>query len=270
MTTASSTLINRRPVIITRPLEQGQALYRKVQALGREAVLLPLLEIHPLDDYQLLDHVLANLGHYALVAFVSPNAINAAFARRSCWPTTLPLAIMGEGSRQALAAHGVDAGTHQIVSPLDPMRTDSQTLLAALDLSQLVGRVVLIVRGESGRELLAEELRAAGVEVEQIAAYRRAAPSFNIALQTTLSVLLAKHCEWIITSSEALQILLGWVQQMAHYKGVADAVVRLQRQTLIVPHVRIAETAHDLGFDDVICTGSGDETVLAALQSRHE
>jgi uroporphyrinogen-III synthase len=42
----------------------------------------------------------------------------------------------------------------------------------------------------------------------------------------------------------------------------------MQQQHLIVPHARIAETARALGFARVTLTGSGDERLLAALQSR--
>jgi uroporphyrinogen-III synthase len=40
----------------------------------------------------------------------------------------------------------------------------------------------------------------------------------------------------------------------------------MQQQHLIVPHARIAETAN-LGFSKLTLTGSGDERLLAALQS---
>jgi hypothetical protein len=56
------------PVVITRPLAQCQALADRVAALGREAVLLPLLEILPLPDQGELQRALAGLADYALVA----------------------------------------------------------------------------------------------------------------------------------------------------------------------------------------------------------
>lgn len=256
----------RPPVVVTRPLAQAQALQRKIAATGRQAIIFPLLEIHPLTDTSALDAALATLECHALVAFVSPNAIDAAFARRPDWPASVPLAVMGEGSRQALAAHGVTAATTRIYSPLDADRTDSQTLLAALDLPALADRSVLILRGESGRELLADALAAAGVQVTQVAAYRRAAPSLDAAGAARLGDLLASGCDWIITSSEALQILLGMVEQAGEMQSDQDSVVKLKQQRLIVPHARIAETASALGFCNVIRTASGDEGMLAALQ----
>ena len=256
----------RPPVVVTRPLAQAQALQHKIAATGRQAIVFPLLDIHPLADTAALDAALATLECYALVAFVSPNAIDAAFARRPDWPASVPLAVMGEGSRQALAAHGVTAATTRIYSPLDSERTDSQTLLAALDLPALANRSVLILRGESGRELLADALITAGVQVTQVAAYRRTAPSLDAAGAARLHHLLASGCDWIITSSEALQILVSMVEQADSMQSAQDDVVKLKQQRLIVPHARIAETASALGFWNVIRSGSGDEGLLAALQ----
>lgn len=260
------TKARRPPVVVTRPLAQALALQQKIAATGREAIIFPLLEIHALDDPSALDAALAALDRFALVAFVSPNAIDAAFARRADWPVSVPLAVMGEGSRQALAAHGVTAATTRIFSPLDAERTDSQTLLAALDLPALANRAVLILRGESGRELLADALAAAGAQVTQVAAYRRAAPRLDAAGVAQLQHLLASGCDWIITSSEALQILVRLVEQAGSAQPGQDIVAKLKQQRLIVPHVRIAETAQALGFCNVIRTASGDERLLAALQ----
>jgi uroporphyrinogen-III synthase len=137
------------PVIITRPLAQAAPLVKHVIALGREAIVFPLLEIHPLADTSSLQAALADVDSYAMVSFVSPNAIDASFAIRRDWPSYVTLSVMGEGSRMSLAQHGIDSHTHTIISPLDPEQTDSQTLLQALDLPALRGKKVLIIRGES-------------------------------------------------------------------------------------------------------------------------
>jgi uroporphyrinogen-III synthase len=137
-------------------------------------------------------------------------------------------------------------------------------LLQALDTGALRGRKVLVVRGETGREVLPDALRAAGALVETVAAYRRAVPALDPELAASLRALLAAPNDWIITSSEALRGLAGLVAQLDGGASVA----KLQQQHLIVPHARIAETASALGFSAVTLTGSGDERLLAALQSR--
>lgn len=250
-------------VVITRPRQQAEPLARAVAALGRTPVLLPLLDISPIDDQAGLKAVLDGLAAYALVAFVSPNAVDAAFAHLARWPEGVAIAVVGEGSRAALARHGVDDSCATIHCPKDPAFSDSEHLLQALDLDALRGRRVLVVRGESGRELLPDALRAAGARVETVAAYRRAVPAFTPELAESLRTLLARPHDWIVTSSEALRGLVALVERLDDGAGVA----RLQQQHLIVPHARIAETARGLGFGHLTLTGSGDERLLAALQS---
>jgi uroporphyrinogen-III synthase len=253
-----------RVVVVTRPRAQADALAQAVAASGRTAVLLPLLEISPVEDAAPLRAALAELDRFALVAFVSPNAIDAAFAHIDAWPVGVPVAIVGDGSRAALARHGVTGDACTIFSPADSAHSDSEHLLQRLDLASYAGKRVLIVRGDGGRELLADALRAAGARVQPVAAYRRTTPVLTAELATRLRALLAQPNDWIITSSEALRGLAGLVHAIDD-----DALMeRLQQQRLIVPHARIAQTARDLGLEHVRLTGSGDARLLAALQSQ--
>ena len=231
--------------------------------MGRTPVLLPLLEISPLPDQSNLKNLLTGLADYALVAFVSPNAIDAAFAHIDAWPAGVALAVLGEGSRAALAEHGVTDATAHIASPGLDAGSDSESLLRALDLAALAGQRVLIVRGESGRELMADGFTAAGAVVTTVAAYRRRVPPMDAVLAATLHGLLETSADWIVTSSEALRGLVALVEQLKP----PETVSKLQQQHWIVPHARIAETARALGLARVTLTGSGDVRLLAALQS---
>ncbi len=250
-------------VVITRPRAQADGLVRAVAAIGRTPVLLPLLEIAPLEDQSALRAAIRELDSYALVAFVSPNAIDAAMALVPAWPRQVALAVLGEGSRAALAKHGLTEANATILGPQDPTRSDSENLLQTLDLAALRGRRVLIVRGETGRELMAEGFRAAGAELTIVPAYRRSVPVLTPELGATLRDLLASPNDWIITSSEALRGLFGLLRQLDH-----ALLAKMQQQHVIVPHARIADAARALGLARITLTGSGDERLLAALQSR--
>lgn len=251
-----------KSVVITRPIAQAGTFAQRVAALGRNVVVFPLLEIEPLADPAPLHAALADLSRYAMVAFVSPNAIDATFSIVKDWPKEVVLAVVGEGSRAALARHGLTSANAEIVSPVDPVRTDSETLFQALNLDALQGRRVLIVRGETGRELLADALRGAGIDVVQVAAYHRNIPELNTVSRMQLAELASSDNDWVITSSEALRNLLQMTQQ-----ALGDtAVAKLLQQQLFISHIRIEETAKALGFRHITLTGSGDEQLLAALQ----
>lgn len=259
-------------VVITRPAAQARSLAASVAALGLPVTLLPLLEIHALEGAQQADMLaaLAQLHQHDLVVFVSPNAIDCVFAHLAAWPAGLPLAVVGEGSRLALAAHGVTDANAVIHRPAPGTPSDSEHLLLALDLPALRGKRVLIVRGDGGRDFLATGLRAAGAEVGFVTAYRRAPPVLNPTMRATLKQLLQHNNDWIITSSEALRGLLALLEEIERTDdhGQDSIVVKMQHQHLIVPHARIAQSAQALGFARVTLTGSGDAGVLAALQSQ--
>jgi len=185
--------------------------------LGAQVELLPLLEISALApdssaQAQLQQRLqqLQQPNRYALVAFVSPNAIAHCFAAMAAlglqWPTTTAIAVMGAGSRSTLQDYPTNGAA--IFAPLDINRSDSETLLQVLDLDQLRGKEVLIVRGQSGREFLADALQAHGVQVTQVAAYQRQLPKLTLDLRQRLRHLLRGDCWWLISSSEALRGLM--------------------------------------------------------------
>lgn len=253
-------------VIITRPAHQAQNLQVLLEAAGRSVVVFPVFEIESIAHNPVLDQALQNLASFAMVVFVSPNAIDAFFMRQAPdwrWPTEVAIAVVGAASRQALYKHGVDDQSVRIFSPSNTERTDSETLLPELDLPTLKSKKVLIVRADSGRDFLANSLRQAQVDVLVITAYRRVTPLFDASKRQDLQNFLNAECDWVITSSAVLSTLLNWCAQLDQ----ADAVAKMQQQHLFVPHFRIAEVASELGFKHVRLTASGDEKLLLALQS---
>lgn len=252
------------PVVVTRPLAQAGQLAKQIAGIGRQATVFPLLEIHALPDMRQVSCAFENLERYGMVAFVSPNAVHFALAEVQSWPLEVAIGVVGDGSRAALAEHGITAPPHIIFSPSDPNRSDSEGLLASLDMERLRGKPVLIVRGENGRELLGDELRAHGIAVTHVAAYRRSAPVMSAETRSRLDVLLHADHDWLITSSEALRNLVRMTSETAGEKGVQ----KLQHQAFYVSHARIAEAARELGFKKLILTGPGDAGLLAALQCR--
>ncbi len=255
-------------VIITRPFHQSQHLAEKLQDAGRQVNIFPLFEIEALAVNPELDAAIHELTHFAMVIFVSPNAVDAWFRRVAeatwRWPSTVAIGVVGGASRQALYNHGVDQTEVRIVSPIDTERTDSETLLAALDIEALRGKKVLLVRAESGREFLADALSEQQIEVLPVAAYRRLVPDFDQEKKTKLQQYLSHECDWVITSSAVLHTLLNWCSQLDQQ----NAVVKMQQQHIVVPHFRIAEMARKLGFKHISLTASGDEKLLLALQSK--
>jgi uroporphyrinogen III methyltransferase/synthase len=259
-------------VVVTRPAGQSTALAAQLAAARIATLDFPLIDIAPAEDLAPLHAALGALERYALVVFISPNAVDHAFAESGAiWPHALPVGVVGPGSVAALARHGVEAPAYQVISPAvaaddEAARFDSEALFAAIDTSlgaaSLEGRRVLIVRGDGGREWLAERLREAGVEVETVAAYRRLVPEPSMAAWTRVHELLAGEPHaWLVTSSEGVRNLDELARE--HLNGVE--IAQLKRATLVTPHPRIAQTARGLGFDSITVSGAGDERIARAL-----
>uniref|UniRef100_UPI00158E11D2 uroporphyrinogen-III synthase n=2 Tax=Burkholderia TaxID=32008 RepID=UPI00158E11D2 len=66
--------------VLTKPEGQSAALAAQLAAAGIEAFDFPLIDIAPVADPAPLDAAFARLDAYALVVFVSPNAIDRALA----------------------------------------------------------------------------------------------------------------------------------------------------------------------------------------------
>ncbi|WP_158904596.1 fused uroporphyrinogen-III synthase HemD/membrane protein HemX [Burkholderia sp. L27(2015)] len=295
-------------VIVTRPAAQAAGLSAALGAAGFATFEFPLLEIAPVRDPQPLLQALVALEQYALVVFVSPNAIEHALAHLGTpWPAQVPIGVLGPGSVRALAQRGISAPRVSVIAPRgalassgdggaiaqpssvvatdaiadtradsshdtnETVRYDSEALLDALDhtlhLDSLVGKRVLLVKGDGGRELLTQTLQAMGVAVDAVTAYHRSAPQPSEAQWQRLHVLLAGPAQqvvWVVTSSEGLRHL----DALARAHLDATQLVSLRRAQVMTPHARIAETARSLGFDTVTVSGAGDRNIVSALLSQ--
>lgn len=240
-----------RRVLVTRPQPQADAWVQTLRAAGVDAQALPLLAIEPLPA-SALAAAWRGLHRQSLVVFVSPNAVTSFFAGRPAdvaWPAGLPAASPGPGSDAALAQAGV---AERIVPADDAPQLDSEALW-----QRLSGRAwpqVTIVRGDGGRELLAERLRDAGAQLSVVQAYRRVAPRWGAdeqALYDGAAAAPARHL-WLLSSTQALAHLPAAPAGRADWQACAS-------------HPRIADAARAQGWGRVTVLRPGLPALLEAL-----
>ena len=240
-------------LLVTRPRPQCAAWLARLAALGVRAAALPLIEILPARDPGPVVAAWAALPAADLAVFVSPNAVEQFFAHGGAWPAQTLAACVGPGSAQALAAHGVPLG--QIVQPAaNAASLDSEHLWQQLSPRRdWRGARVLLLRGDGGREWLAEQLAAAGARVEAVTVYHRAGPRFDAAEQALFDAALAhpQGYAWLFSSAEAV----------GHLHGQC-----LTGQRAIATHARIAEAARAAGFAPVVLARPDPEAVTQALK----
>lgn len=242
---------------MTRPAGQAEGLCAAIAAAGGEPVRFPVLAIGPAEDARELDACLARLDAYDLAFFVSPNAVRhaleAILPRRS-WPAGLRVATVGRGSERALAAFGFAA----VIAPCEGFDSEAVLALAEFQPSAVNGRRVVIFRGDGGRDLLGETLRARGAAVDYVTCYRRYRPTSGP--EALLRLADAGQLDAItLTSSEGVDNLVAMLGEAAFD--------RLRGVPVFASHPRIAGRARDAGFLRVIETPAGDEGLVAALAS---
>ncbi len=231
-------------VLVTRPRDQAGLLALAIQQAGGKAILFPLLDIAPVSDVTHLHQKLAQ--RFDLAIFISPNAVQYGMAAIAAAHAVLPplVATIGQGSARALRAAGVTS----IIAPTE--RYDSEGLLALPELADMSGKRVLILRGDGGRELLGDTLKARGASVEYATCYQRSKSTQSL---TELAQLRPDVIT--VTSSEAL----------AHLVGMVGSAVEWLSLPLFVPHARIAANATQQGWQDIVHTDAGDDGLIASL-----
>ncbi len=236
-------------IVVTRPLAQAVQLQHRIEQLGGNATLFPLLEISPPKDVIALHKVIAGLADFKLAIFISPNAVRYGMAEINAaggLPSQLEIATVGQGSANTLRELGVD----EVIAPVG--KSDSEALLALPELQNVQGWKIAIFRGDGGRELLGDTLKQRGAVVEYVTCYLRSKP------QQSIQQLLNKQPRAItLSSSEALTYL---TEMLANSKAGS-----LVKTPLFVPHERIAATAKNQGWQNVYLTEAGDEGVISAL-----
>ena len=227
-------------LIVTRPAAQAVDWVHQLAAHGLQAQALPLLGIEPLDDPAPLHAAWQTLAGCKLAVFVSPNAVQHFFAHApACnWPPAVLAGSTGPGTTRALRQAGLRE--EQIVEPsAEAAQFDTEALWARLQAMSWAGASVLVVRGENGRDWLANVLRQQGAEVNFIAAYRRTPPQLDPAGRALLADACSQPAQhlWLFSSSEALACL----------RVLAPAADWSQSRAL-ASHPRIVQVARELGF----------------------
>lgn len=247
--------------LVTRPQPQADEWVARLRGAGFDALALPLLHIDAvaIEPLRAAWQALAEAAVDALV-FVSPNAVSHFFAARppgQAWPAPVWAAAPGPGTAQALIDAGVPAAC--VLQPAsDAERFDSESLWAQMQALPWPGRRVCVVRGEGGRDWLAQRLQEAGARVDFIQAYGRGAPRPDAAQQALLGQALADpaHFIWLFSSSEAI----------GHLPALVPPGADWSRSRALASHPRIAQAARALGFVQVDAVSPAFDAVCAALR----
>jgi uroporphyrinogen III methyltransferase / synthase len=200
-------------VMVTRPCGDDDSLGKRLGELGARVLHQPVICISDPPDWGPVDGALNRLAEFDWIVFSSANGVRY-FLGRGMEKGTGPicakrpsgrsgkldlspfprLAAIGPATADAVLRHGMTA---DVVPP--EFRAES---LAESLSGQASGKRFLLVRASRGREVLAEQLTAAGGIVEQVVAYtssdvERADPEIE-------KMLAAGEIDWITVTSSSI------------------------------------------------------------------
>lgn len=241
-------------VLLTRPAEESMAVAASLSDAGIFSSSLPLLDIEPLPITPAQQAVFHDLSRYCAVIVVSKPAARLAVQQlERRWPQ-LPWFSVGAATAQVLADQGLDVHYPQTGD-------DSEALLELPALSEAIaqpGARVLILRGEGGRELLAERLRDQGASVEYLELYRRFLPAYDAGV--LMQRIQLERLNGLVVSSG---------QGFLHLQALAGSDwPHVAQLPLFVPSPRVYEMARAAGAEKVVdCRGASAAALLVALRS---
>jgi len=241
-------------VLVTRPENQAARLCSLLEQAGFTSVRFPVLAIEAIQEKG-GKAFLAKVRAYDWVIFVSVNAVKYSLTSVFALQNTFldkKIAAVGLATTQVIESFGLH------VDLVPDSGFNSEALLAALSEHNVAGSKFLIVRGQGGREWLADRLRILGAEVEYYEVYRRIKPP--ISHQVMVGLDLENKVDIVtITSNEALDNLLAMVG------GDIKRVLKLK--PLIVISERIKMKAMGLGFKLVVVTQTpAPEDIVVAVK----
>lgn len=227
-----------------KPAAGSRELAAKLASLGAEKESLyewPAFAIAAPED---TDSVRARLFEAAeqgaLIVVVSPSAVDTMRTYIECWPCPVRFAAVGEGTaKKILSVWGPE---HSVLYPAGRVaESGSERLFDILkDAPEGFPKLVVIARGQTGREYLREHLIEAGVAVEVVVVYRRI--PFKAQDSDKGWTKDAEPPVIYLTSTDSVEVLLSNL--------TAEEAAWVRGASVFTIHPRIVAHLKETGFED--------------------
>jgi uroporphyrinogen-III synthase len=256
MTKHSKVKINLtgRNIMVTRPKPLGDILCEHIEKAEGKAVYFPTIDIEHPADTTILKHQIAKLSHQDWLIFISPQAVFASSKLiHQVWPIFplhLKIAAIGAGTAKILHQENFP----EVLYP--DSHWHSEGLLDLPEFRQVRGAKITLVRGEGGREWLADTLTVRGALVSQMVVYRRLLPHVDTSEYTNL--LQSGQIDIIVTTSNECMRNLKYLFE--------DSWQFLQTIPLVVISQRMFDLAVEMGFQQIfLAKNAGHSAIMDAL-----
>lgn len=245
--------LSGRQILLTRPEGQVEPLAARLREQGAQVSHFPAIQITLIPPDSTAQ---ALVEQATFVIFVSTNAVRGLVASPNQLVQTVRntsmIAAIGPATEAALKQAGLKPGATA------PPPHNSEALLSNPFLRDLKHHRAIIVRGQSGREKLAKELRNRGAEVHYLEVYRRDPPDRTLSFKETSGRFPDVIC---VTSAEIATNLRECI--------VPEEKNDLLGCVLIAGNARIATACRNLGYTALhgVADNPGDDAMLEALNA---
>ena len=173
MNTVKSRTLEGKRIVVTRASALSKELRQRLEELGAEVILLPLVRFVEPENTHELDCAIRSLEQFDWLIFTSANAVTFFLGRCRAlgYPPTVKgkeIAAVGSATRLALEKEGLRVS-------FVPAEFSGAGLAAGLG-EAVAGKRVLLPRSDRAGEELPSLLRKAAANVTEVVAYRTAGP----------------------------------------------------------------------------------------------
>ena len=241
-------------VLVTRPRTQAAELVDAIEARGGSTYCFPVIEIAAFEELDIRNSV-ARLGKPDIVVFVSRNAVEHGIR----FTDEAEIAVIGPATARAVRAAG------RVVDIQPASGYDSEHLLAEPRLQNVEGQRVRIIRGNDGREKLAEELKARGAVVEYLSVYERRLPPLSAEAAAELEAHWREGRIGVLTVM-SVQSLINLIELLPEW-----CAAQLPSTPLVTPSARVIKEVLDRypASRPILATGPGADDMVQAIVALH-
>ncbi len=242
-------------ILVTRPVHQADQFCLMLKNAGAKPVRFPTLMIEETTQQDHTLRLLKQVDQQDIILFTSSNAAEFASSYMDSLLSshTYLVAAIGKKTTQTLQKKNI----HVDIQP--EKYYNSESLLALADMQQVKNKRILIIKGEGGRTLLRDTLKARGAIVQHANVYVRRCPTLSDCLLNTLK---SEKIDIItLTSAESSDNLLSLLSDQP-IKWLTSATLLLGSQRIydvITSRQTLSDNPH------WIAENPSDDAMFAAL-----
>lgn len=161
-------------ILVGRARHQAGNLSASLRSLGASVIEIPFIEIRKPQSYAPLDEALKNIKTYDWLILTSANGVEALWERVRRLRITrrklkhLQIAAIGPATKKAIVKRGLKV-------KMVPEEYVAESVVKGLR-EKVSGKRVILIRAKVARDVIPEELRAAGARVDVVEAYETVVP----------------------------------------------------------------------------------------------